>query len=278
MKLRRIWFGHQITEGSHGRHGRVWFSYCLNPSFCNAIGFEWKLFTFSFRLSLILADNDCAASAITLGLGIPFLGSFWLTIDKAEWVKKLPGVAFVGFPTRGMREISIKNSRWALWWSLWVYPVVSRSSDFSWRRNFFHIDDFLFGEAKYSRLERIVTWQFVTTPEGRYPCIIRFDRSVWKRKRWPWSKDKVKAYLELEDGIPVPGYGMDPKDKVNQDDGNSFIYAATFPTDSVQEALFLMSKEIERVRQERGYVNWKPATGWPEYCLKEELDEKKTSG
>lgn len=235
---------------THGRARLFW------PSNCASI--EWDLFSRACRLGITFSSTG--DSAITVSISIPFLFSVWLLLDRAQWVKRLPGVRYVsGDYNSGEREIRVAVHDNALWWNIWINGMGMRNS--SWRDNSFHFDDFFLGRSKHSESQHQYYTAAIEMPEGYYIATIELFTSTWKRPRWPFSTSIARADVEIEGGVPVPGDGENSWD---MDD--DCILRGMYPAATVEEALAAVRESAMRTRRRNGGENWVPADGWPAHC------------
>lgn len=258
-----VWWSWQDLRGGVERkglppkgictHGRAWLR-----SLHNGVTVEWVLFSRSCHASVTFSSTG--DDAISLALSIPFLFAIYLSLEKAQWVKRLPGVRWKnGDYDSGEREIRVAIHNSAVWWTLWVNGNGMRSSH--WRDGCFHFDDFLLGREKYSEGESSFHGAAVEMPEGYYPASVRLFTSTWKRSRWPWAKSIRRAEIEVGGGIPIPGDGENDWDL--DDDA---ILGGTYPVDTVDGALAAIRESAMRDRLRTGGENWQPGAGWPAHC------------
>lgn len=245
------------------KHGRVWLHWYNNQEQHNAIGVEWDLFSRSFGLSLHVSDQALSDQAIIFGVRIPFLLSLWFSLERAKWVRRLPGIRYVpGGYSRGERELSIHYSDGSIWWNLWVDPfAIARD----WRDHSFHLDCFFFGWPTYSESQRIATNTYLNMPEGKYPCVVELYTARWKRPRWPWPKTIQRANVIVEGGVPIPGKGDNDWDM-----GDDFLYDSTFPAKTVIQALAEVEQSVARTRIKYASEGWTPDAGWPAHCIQKD--------
>jgi len=238
------------------RHGRAWLR-----SVGNGVGVEWHLFSRSCHVSATF--SSIGDEAITVTLAMPFLFAIYLSVDRAGWVKWLPGVRYVsGDYDSGEREIRIAIHNNTLFWLLWQNGMGMRST--SWRDGGFRIDDFFLGRSKYTESARQRHETVLAMPEGSYPVTVELFTSTWKRPRWPWPMSIQRANVTVGGGVPVPGKGDNEWD---MDDDAIFegMYAAT----TVEEALAVLKESALRDRQRNAGEGWIPDGGWPVHCRRE---------
>lgn len=226
----------------------------------NGVRVEWHLFSRSCGASV--AFSSTGDEAITVGLSLPLLFAVYLSLDKARWVERLPGVRYVaGDYNSGEREIRVAIHDGALWWALWINTLGMRHD--TWRDSNFNFLDALLGRPKYSESPRIPYDVFIQMPEGNYPAQVEMYTSIWKRPRWPWATRVRRANIEVEGGIPIPGDGDNDWD--NDDDA---IYGLTCPSGTAWEAMDVIRESALRTRRRNDGEDWAPAAGWPAHCVK----------
>ncbi len=235
-------------------HGRAWLKWAGN-----GVGAEWHLFSRCCHLSLTFSSTG--DDAIMFSLAIPFLFALYLSLERAKWVKRLPGVRWIsGDYNSGERELRIAIHNNALWWNIWINGMGMRND--SWRDSCFHFDDFFLGRNKYSETERQRFDSFLVMPEGVYPATVELFTSTWKRPRWPFSTSIARADVEIAGGIPIPGDGEN-----SWDIDDDAIYGMTCPSGTVEEALSSIRESAMRDRRRNGGFAWVPADGWPAHCV-----------
>lgn len=237
-------------------HGRAWLR-----SLSNGITVEWSLLRRQCHASIEF--STVGDEAITVALAIPYLFAVWLSIQKAKWIERLPGVRLVnGDYNGGERTISVGIHDAAIWWHLWINRNGMRQM-YDWRDNCFRPVDFLLGKPKHSRSERQRADAFLAMPEGMYKATVVLFTSTWTRPRWPWGMSVERASVEIEGGVPVPGHGDNDWDL--DDDA---IFSGTYPAPTVEDALSAVRASAMRQRQRHGGDDWAPAAGWPAHCLR----------
>lgn len=235
-------------------HGRAWLRWDGN-----GVGAEWSLF--SRRCHILIEFSSAGDDAIMVALAIPFLFSIYLCVEKAKWVKRLPGVRWVkGDYNSGERTIGVAIHDAAIWWHLWINRDGMRRMD-DWRDNCFRPVDFLLGKPKHNRSEGQRSETFLAMPEGMYKATVVLFTSTWKRPRWPWGMSVERASIEIEGGVPVPGAGDNDWDL--DDDA---ICSGTYAAPTVEDALSAVRASAMRQRQRHGGDDWIPAAGWPAHC------------
>lgn len=236
-------------------HGRAWLR-----SLSNGIGIEWHLG--SRRCHISLTFSTIGDEAIEVAVAIPFLFALYLFIDRAGWVKRLPGVRYVsGDYDSGEREIQIAVHHNTIWWSLWLNNSGMRSRN--WRDGSFHIDDFILGRNQYSETKRQSYETYLIMPEGRYPATVELFTSIWKRPRWPWAMRVQRANVTVPGGVPVPGAGENSWDM--DDDA---IFEGVYPASTIEDGLAALRESVLRDRQHHAGEGWVPDAGWPAHCVR----------
>lgn len=225
--------------------GRAWLHV---PGNCFQV--SWRFGARRFALSATFSNRAFSDEAIVLRVGIPFIGLFYFLLDRAEWVKRLPGIG-KGWQD-GNREIGFSWYDGYLSISLWCRDGHDWSrGDRWWHRKqpiLFNPANFFLGRAQYSDetlAEGITT---IPMPEGEYPAKYRLFRSRWKRPRWPWAKTLLRANIEVERGIAIPGKGENDWDM--DDDA---IFSLTCPATTVTEAIQAYQASVARRRRKYGW-------------------------
>ena len=261
------WFGYN-KDGEHRvwwhtierrRFAKAFFLHFLN----NCLHIESYWFSRSCRMSLAFRDAAVGDSQIGFSLAIPFVIDLYISLERAKWVERLPGVDWKsGDYVSGEREISLRFFDNAAWWLIWRNDDQWKRND--WRHNSFHWLDFLFGRNKYSESERISGDYFLRMPEGAYPVKIELYTATWKRPRWPWLQQACRANIETEHGVPIPGKGEN-----DWDCGDDALFGGTYLAETTEEALQKMQDSVIRDRLRYGGPEWIPDAGWPAHCERE---------
>lgn len=265
----RVWWHWQNTNRDRNdrikgwaKSGRIWLHWYSSETNTNCIGFEWSLFRKRFGLSIDFSSND--DSVFLFSLSVPFVGSFYFTIDRCAWMKNLPGVRWKnGDYYSGERSVGFHITEWVLFWRLWRNPMISNRHD--WRDSAFHIDDFFLGSRSYSESDRYKVETYVPMPEGDYPCTVEIYTAVWKRSRWPWPVTVDRATIKIPGGIPIPG-------DADSDfyDGDDLTYEITINASTADQARIEVWQDAMTERRKYGGENWIPENGWPSHCVKNE--------
>lgn len=233
---RRGWFCH---------YGRAWLH---APG--NVFQLSWHFGSRRCSIGAGFSNRSFSEEAITLNMGIPFVGSFYFLIDRADWVKRLPGIG-KGWED-GERELGISWSDGYLHLSLWCRPGHDWSRGDRWwhfkQPILWNPADFFLGRNKYSDRELETGTTEVTMPERTYPATYRLFESTWKRPRWPWPLRIVRGEIEVEGGIPIPGKGENSWD-LDDDATYSLTCPATSPADLIEK----MRASVLRRREKYGW-------------------------
>lgn len=125
-----------------------------------------------------------------------------------------------------------------------------------WERSIDLADLFL-GKNRYREWKRTdIVPISIPLPEGVYPAVARQERRSWKRPRWPRTLRRTSWYIDVPNGLPIPGKGENSYDL--DDDG---IY--DFGGDgSLEKAIGRIVGEVLELRKERGGPGWAPMKGW----------------
>lgn len=134
-------------------------------------------------------------------------------------------------------------------------------SDPWWWEIAIHPRDLLLGKRKYSSEEVCTSRVRVRMPEGDYPATVKMERATWRRLRFPWwplTKSVLRADIEPDIPIPVPGKGEN-----SWDCGDDAIYSSVAPASSPEEAAENLRGSVMNTRIKYASAAWEPAEGWP---------------
>lgn len=205
----------------------------------NCVHVEWDFGRLNCALSLEFSNRSFSDDAILFHIAIPFIVNFFVGVERADWVKQLPGIG-PGWED-GDREIGMAVHDW----TFWLYPWRNRDG----RPWSFHVLDFLLGRDQYSETQIESGAMQISMAEGKYPATYRLFRSTWKRPRWPWPTHLLRGDMEVEHGIPVPGKGEN-----SWDQEDTAIYSLTCPATTREE---LAEKFVATVLRKRTQYGWR---------------------
>jgi hypothetical protein len=233
----QVWWSWQdlrrIKRGGFCSEGRTWLHTETN---CYQVA--WHFFTRRPSLTLGFSSGASSDEAICLNIGIPFLGSFYFLVQRADWVKKLPGIGSDW--NNGEREIGFTWSDDYLFLYLWSDPDHTKL----WSPAHFFL-----GRPKYSQVELEAGAVDVVLPDRTYPATYQLFESIWKRPRWPWSKRILRGEIEVAGGIPVPGKGENSWDL-----DDTTIDSMTCPATTKEELAQAFATAVLRKRAKYGWV------------------------
>lgn len=260
----RAWLNVWEGNGDTGEGYREVFS--LNPEW----HFGWRG---SFGLGLNVGDGDSDREVMAhADLG---LARFYLTFDgipRRVADRILPGYWFPSGGPYGSShhfsqpapgrikmnqpvEIAVRWHSGGLWWGFWHTIHEWKSTTPKWRAGHFNPVDWLLGRDVYSSEDIQTVKATVPMPEGTYPATIRLFRSTWKRPRWPFTRELLRAEVEVEGGIPFPGKGEN-----SWDCGEDATYSITTHARTVEAAIAAMVEAVLRNRRRYGgSVDWRPS-------------------
>jgi hypothetical protein len=225
--------------------GRAWF-YALS----NCFHIEWYFGSRKCALTAEFSNRSFSEDAILLHFAIPFILNFYFGVERADWVKSLPGIG-KGWQD-GTREIGFS------WYDGYLSLMLWCRDGNEWNRGdrWWHFKqpimwnptDFFLGRDKYSDENLEVGTINIVLPEGEYEAIYRLFRSTWKRPRWPWPRHLLRGEIEVDRGVPVPGKGENSWDL-----DDTAIYSMTCPAATKEE---VAAKYIEAVMKKRKKYGW----------------------
>jgi hypothetical protein len=243
--------GREEVTGSILRHGRAWyrpFGYEKRPEL--SLNVEWVLWSKRLGVKFGLADYDCAVS-FSLSL---ILFTLYFSLDY------FPLESWLQDKTKRAGEKYGNGRCFELYWfegslnvHLWSDPMEWRSRDPWWWSFTINPADLILGRRQYS--ERVLREDVrpLVMPERAYPVEIKLVEATWKRPRWFFPEKIVRAHIEIEGGVPVPGKGEN-----SWDCGEDATFGLTCPANTFDEALSKLYASVMRDRERHGGKNWKP--------------------
>jgi hypothetical protein len=195
---------------------------------------------------------------VTATLAFPYVG--YLAVSLVGVPKPL--MAKLGFTGKwdDKREISLRVFDHGVWWTTWMNPDMSKSTDPKWRRGSWHPLDTIFGRQSLSREDKdepvTVT---IPMPEGQYTATTQMSTRYYTRPRWPFEAGPDVMFIkqrshdtEIPGGIPEPGKGEDAWNC-----GDDALYAQSGPAESVEHAIGNVVASVLRTRMKRqGHHGW----------------------
>lgn len=242
---------HRGRTGSILKHGRAWahrkshYEAQQSPA---SLAWSWNFESKKwFGWSLELFDGD---SYRDIGLSLHWgLAHFWFTFENI-----IP------------KKYAYPNHSWAHRTGLTLFDdhlslqIHHAGNDcydckgwHGFSRSVF-VRDALLGNAKHSEREIVTEAAAVPMPERTYPATVTISESTWTRSRWPFAKRLVRATIDVEGGVPVPGKGEN-----SWDCGEDAIYSLTCPATTIPEAVSKMVESALRSRERYGGKNWRPS-------------------
>jgi len=248
------WHWHDLRSENRGRpHGRAFLHFAYRRQ---VIGVEWVLLPSKWRLGVSSEFADRGDENLSGALHLLLLSLYW-SVERARWVRRLPGVAWEGHTLfsgkrAGQREIGFSVDRERLWVYPWVHP------DGGGRRRTVLVDwaDLFLGRERYTQvvLEEGVRVEIVM-PEGTYHGTASRHLATWKRPRWPWAKRLTRVEIDVPGGVPVPG-----KDENAWDIDDDAIFGTTVVAETIEAGVEkLIASAMRDRRRYGGGEDWRPA-------------------
>jgi hypothetical protein len=250
--MRKSWWTHSqnLNEKPGGRHGpklvhgRAW----LHGPNHKEIGVEW---VFSLKPRYIGAKVERGAPGcehdFALTLHFVFFSLYLHTsaIMPAWWLVE-------GYAEReyGL-TYSFEGDLLSWDWHAKVWESSSR--DPWWMHKGWFLRDVIFGDADYTSRELKKEIVEIPMPEGSYRGTVALSLAGWKRPRWPWVKEILRAEIDVPGGIPVPGKGENAWD-CDED----AIYSLTTQASTVPEAIAAIVESALKTRRRYGGKDWQP--------------------
>lgn len=226
------------TTGSAFWKGRAWWR-----------GTKWRIalqWLFGRNSRHTMFDfSRLEGRKISFAIGIHFLFALFVTISL-PWI-----------PERrwdNQREFRLSFSEGYVIFAPWRDPG-SWSQDNPWWDNtyVFSPADFLLGRQRHSERDLYTVRSVVDMPEGNYPATIRVFESTWTRPRWFRKLQVIRADIEMDIPIPIPGKGENSWDL--DDNG---IESMCVSVTTVDEAVNRMRESAMQTRRRYGGEGWMP--------------------
>lgn len=228
LSKRGIWYHSQnlTNDEKYSRfwHGRAWLSFQEGEV---EFHWEWLLGRQDFCHAYIEVGGG--EDDLSIGLALPYLPAIWFHINT-PWTK-----------FKKERSLSLEFHHSGIWWKLWVPRHEWNSETPRWRDGNFYFVDFFLGERQHTREDLGTNRITISLPEGNYEGICTIFRSTWKRPRWPWPLVLIRADIEMEKSIPIPGKGDDA------------IHSLTTTASTIPEAREALIKMVLDRRKQYGW-------------------------
>lgn len=225
--------------------GRAWF---YIPK--NSFHIEWYFGSRKCALKAEFSNSSLSEDAILIHVAIPFVLNFYFGVERAAWVKRLPGIGrgwqdsnreigFSWYDGYLMLSLWCRNgnewSRGDRWWHF-KQPIMLNPADFFLGRDKYSDEPLESGEIEFS------------LPESDYIATYRLFCSTWKRPRWPRPRRLLRGEIGVEGGVPIPGKGEN-----SWDCDDTVTYSLTCPATTKEELVAKFIEGIEKRRQKYGW-------------------------
>ena len=229
------------ADGPMWREGRCWLDLWPGDDWRGPVlTASWQIPTTFWHAKLEIGDGehdlsvDLACGLFALWLGAErVLPRAWRDRERRIGVSWHAGTATIslwGNPYEWRR-----GQPW--WWSVRVTPA-----------------DIVLGAWVYRTRELVEGSAVIPLPEASYPARITISEATWTRPRWPWPRRIIRAEIEVDGGIPIPGKGENAWDV--DDDA---IYSLTTPAATMPEAVAAMVGSVLETRlRHGGGMGWRP--------------------
>lgn len=219
-----------------------------------------------FRISIARNDYD-----LSFAVFLPFVNTYFSIENKylSKIIKKFPKLE-CNFEERNCANGGTDALHFRICFNpeyphisggYWHYAINDHIEGRSERRFYINYIDLLLGKSRYS--EKVIKETHnveITLPEGKYPATCEMKDCYWKRPRWPFTKTIRRAFIEIENGIPIPGKGENSWDC--EDDA---IFGHTGPAESFRDAEKQLVFSILETRFKHAGLDWKPVKGWDSF-------------
>jgi hypothetical protein len=154
------------------------------------------------------------------------------------------------------RSIEIKWHSRGLWWRFWSPSMSWSSKTPKWRDGHFDPTDFLLGGTRCTT-EQVgePVEVLVPMPEASYRGVVKIERRVWTRPRWPWPVvERTGATIDMIEGVPFPGKGEN-----SWDCGEDAIFGTGSDEPTPEAAVAAVVKAaLNNRRRYGGSLDWRP--------------------
>lgn len=187
----KIIAGEEIL-GPGWKHGRAWLH--TRGAYGQCLHTEWHFGDIRFSVGVDFKGSD--KEVLT-----------YLCVPGASIYLGLEGILSQAFWQKAYnREISLRIHDWKIWLECWADSMGWDSKDPWWQRQTFDVKRFLLGKQKYKNEELAKHDIKIPMPEGLYSATATFERSTWKRPRWPKTV-QLSTKVDIPKGIPFQGKG-----------------------------------------------------------------------
>lgn len=256
------------------RHGRCWWWLASNDDkkYRQGMGAhaEWSFFGFeSFALTISILDDE--GEDIQFHIGIPYLTSLWLSLDRLPFLEKIPYKWRRNFGY----ETGVKVHGGTLWLDLlyaemwgahrlrlrWLPTWISVHYSSGYKEYMgigfylsFDFDHLIFG-SRHRDVEKIgdpIIKEIPIEPDNTmgfhyYATFQREAETRW-RSHFPWRKTRT-LYWEIETNNPPLHAGKGENSYDQDDDG---IFGTSAFVETVEEAIAKYQKSVYRDRRKYG--------------------------
>jgi hypothetical protein len=251
-RLFRLWYQNLNKDKRHWLHGRGRIYILLNDQQkidtfnCTKLYASWCLPTNSYHLEVLVGGEDDGVM-VSFACG---LFSIWFGIENIipkQWADKISK-----YDHERITGISFHHG--SVWFDFWRHE--SGYAGWEGIHLSFDVVEFLLGSQKYSK--RVIENGTVTVelPEGRYRGDAILYEATWKRPRNPFPLKVIKCELSFAVPIPIPGKGEN-----SYDIDDDAIYGMTTASNSIEEALANLKKDVLKTRKRHGGDDWQPGGG-----------------
>jgi hypothetical protein len=220
-------------------HGRAWLHHRPDGVF----GVSWCAPSHDVHVEAIIGGHQQLQLSVSCGLF-----ALYFTFEQWSWLRKWK--VCEGWPGK---ELSLSIHDWAIWWNLWTNEDEWNAKTPKWRNGCFHIDDFVLGKYTYTKVNQPSIPVLIPMPEKDYEGTLTFFTQTWKRSRWPFSRQRQGASVDIEGGIPIPGKG---ETDYNCDDTACFSIGTSATT--IVGAIDAVVQRVNERREHYGGKGWLP--------------------
>lgn len=239
QNLNEKWVAEKRVKGNGLRHGRAWFHFGQGEGWdAKVLRVEWSLGGFDCALYVSLNGSE---HEVLFHIAVPLVSIYLATNVSWKWLWKKTGYDHW--------KLGFRIFDWAFWWSGFENEMSMSSKDKWYRRFCFHIDDFILGRKKYTKIvhgtpKRI----WIPLPEGQYLAEAVYETATWKRRHWPFWPLTVVHQSTVVEVISWHGLPHEGKGENSWDCGTDGLFGYSSAGHDLEKAI---AKGVESTLQSR---------------------------
>lgn len=264
LEERRIWWHSQNLNEKPGddwgnasgpmwQHGRAWLHLPIKDDEhrTRSIGVSWRIPTHFYHIGMDIGDCE-EELQFSFACG---LFALWIEFENfmpRAWRDRL----YKKYGWELPLELEVSYHDGSVWWNLLTPRDSWDSKTPKWRNGSFNFMDFVFGRMKYSNRVYDERRVVIPMPEGNYEGTCKLKEATWTRprwSRWPLTRAVLRADIEPDKPIPIPGKGEN-----SWDCGEDATHSMTCAARTHEEAISKLVESCLSRRTRYGGANWLP--------------------